>query len=409
MNIFETAKRMELVHSDIRGPLFVEANRMAAEGTQILRLNTGNPATFGFAMPDSIKNALIENIDKATGYCAVNGMPSACQAIYEYHLARGIKDITPDSVYIGNGVSEVAYMAVTSLIDEGDEVLVPMPSYSMWTNLCHLADAKPVFYVCDEQSDWNPDVADMRSKITSKTKAMVIINPNNPTGALYPDEILLEMLQIARENNLIVFSDEIYDRLLLDGRTHTSSAALAPDLTVLTFNGLSKSHIICGLRSGWLVVSGKPENSKKVIDTIQKLAAMRLCGNTAAQLVIPAALEDSASTQEMLVPGGRLYEQRAATIKALGEIPDISCVPNKAAFYLFPKIHAKKYNITDDRLFALDVLHATNILMIPGSGFDWPEPNHFRLVMLPEADEIYKCILKIGDFLDGYNQQKHKR
>jgi len=409
MKEFKIADRMDLVHSDIRGPLFIEANRMAAEGASILRLNTGNPATFGFGMPDSVKNALIENLDKAIGYCDVKGMPEARRAIYEYHAGKGIKNISPESIYIGNGVSEVAYLAVTSLINAGDEVLIPMPSYSLWTNLCHLADAKPVHYLCDEQSNWYPDLADLRKKITPKTKALLIINPNNPTGALYPNEILQEMMQIAHENNLIVFSDEIYDRLLLDDAEHTSSAALAPDVTCITFNGLSKSHIVCGFRAGWMIISGKPEHSEQLINSIQKLAAMRLCGNATAQLVIPAAMNDFESTRAMMVPGGRLYDQREATVKALDQIPDISYVKNKAAFYLFPKINSKKFNITDDRLFALDVLHATNILMIPGSGFDWTEPDHFRLVMLPEADEIYNSILKIGKFLDGYNQATHKR
>lgn len=403
MNI-KIADRMESVHSDIRGPIFVEATRMAAQGIDVLRLNTGNPATFGFGMPDSVKHALLENADKAVGYCDLKGMPAAREAIYQYHTGRGIRGITPDHIFIGNGVSEVAQMVSIALFDLGDEVLIPMPSYSMWTNLTVLSGAKPVLYRCDEQSDWYPDLDDIRSKITSKTKALVIINPNNPTGAVYNEDMLQSLIQIAREHNLILLSDEIYDRLLMDGYTHTSTAALAPDMPVITFNGLSKSHIICGFRCGWLCVSGPETFTTPAIGAIQKLAAMRLCGNALTQLVIPAALEDDASTQAMMVPGGRIYEQREATCRALDQIPGISYVKNHAAFYLFPKIDTEKFHITSDKQFAMDVLHGTNVLFIPGSGFDWEQPDHFRLVMLPEPDVLYNAIRKIGTFLETYRQ-----
>lgn len=403
MNI-KIADRMESVHSDIRGPIFVEATRMAAQGIDVLRLNTGNPATFGFGMPDSVKHALLEHADKAVGYCDLKGMPAAREAIYQYHAGRGIQGITPENIFIGNGVSEVAQMVSIALFDLGDEVLIPMPSYSMWTNLTVLSGAKPVLYRCDEQSDWYPDLADIRSKITSKTKALVIINPNNPTGAVYNEDMLQSLIQIAREHNLILLSDEIYDRLLMDGYTHTSTAALAPDMPVITFNGLSKSHIICGFRCGWLCVSGPETFTTSAIGAIQKLAAMRLCGNALTQLVIPAALEDDASTQAMMVPGGRIYEQREATCRALDQIPGISYVKNHAAFYLFPKIDTEKFRITSDKQFAMDVLHGTNVLFIPGSGFDWDQPDHFRLVMLPEPDVLYNAICKIGTFLETYRQ-----
>ncbi|MCC8079867.1 MAG: aminotransferase class I/II-fold pyridoxal phosphate-dependent enzyme [Oscillospiraceae bacterium] len=405
MNSFKAAARMEPVHSDIRGPLFVEANAMAARGIPVLKLNTGNPATFGFGLPDSLRAALLENVDKAVGYCDVKGMPAARQAIYDYHVnKKGFTGITPDSIYIGNGVSEVANMVATSLFDVGDEILVPSPSYSLWTNLVYLAEAKPVFYTCDEQSAWYPDLADIRRKITPKTKAIVIINPNNPTGTVYPDEIVLGMVQIARENNLIIMSDEIYDRLTLDGYVQHSTAALAPDMPVITFNGLSKSHIVCGFRCGWMVISGPESFTVPASEAIQKLAAMRLCGNALTQLVIPAALGDPESTQAMLVPGGRLYEQREATCRALDQIPGITYVKNHAAFYLFPKIDTKRFNITSDKKFAMDILHNTHVLFVPGSGFDWPQPDHFRLVMLPEPDEITAALNRIGDFLSTYRQ-----
>ena len=404
MQDLKVARRMDYVHSDIRGPIFVEANRMSAQGIDVLKLNTGNPASFGFKMPESVKKALLENADKAVAYCDLKGMPDARDAIYSYHVGKGIQGITPENIFIGNGVSEIASMTATALFDYGDEILIPAPSYSLWTNVTYIAGAKPVMYLCDEQSNWYPDIQDIRNKITGKTKALVIINPNNPTGAVYPTEVLLQIIDIAREFGLILLSDEIYDRLLMDGYTHTSTAALAPDLLVITFNGLSKSHIICGFRCGWMCISGPDHFTKPVIDAVQKLAAMRLCGNALSQLVIPAALKDNDSTQAMMIPGGRLFEQREAVCRALDEIPGISYVKNHAAFYLFPRIDAKRFNITDDKQFALDVLHSTHVLFIPGSGFDWPEPDHFRLVMLPQPQEIGNAIRRIGSFLETFRQ-----
>lgn len=406
MNEFKAALRMASVHSDIRGPLFIEANRMQAEGTSVLKLNTGNPASFGFTMPESVQQALLANAHKAVAYCDVKGMPEARKAIFDYHKGKGLQDITPDNIFIGNGVSEVANLASTVVFDVGDEILIPAPSYSLWTNLVYIAEAKPVFYTCDEKSDWFPDLNDLRSKITPKTKAMLIINPNNPTGAVYTKDHLEAMIQIARENNLVILSDEIYDRLIMDDLPHYSIAALAPDMPVITFNGLSKSHIICGFRCGWMVVSGPKSFTDEAIENIQKLAAMRLCGNALSQLVIPAALSDPESTRAMLVPGGRIYEQRRATLEAIDKIPGMSYVPNHAAFYLFPKIDTKKFNIVSDKQFALDVLHNTHVLFVPGSGFDWKEPDHFRLVMLPYPEEITEAMGKIGKFLETYDQSK---
>jgi len=395
---------MESVHSDIRGPLFEEANRMSASGIPVMKLNTGNPAAFGFGIPQSVRQALIDNVDKAAGYCDLKGMPEARRAICDYHAGKGIKGVTPDSIFIGNGVSELASMVATALFDPDDEVLIPAPSYSLWTNVAVIAAAKPVLYICDEQDNWYPDLDDIKRKITKRTRAIVIINPNNPTGAVYPKERLLALTELAREHGVILLSDEIYDRLVMDGLTHDSTAALAPDLPVITFGGLSKSHIVCGFRCGWLCVSGPDSFTAPTVAALQKLAALRLCGNALTQLVIPAALNDPGSTRAMMEPGGRIFEQRRAVFEALDKIPGISYVPNHAAFYLFPKIDVNKFRITSDRQLALDVLHGTNVLFIPGSGFDWPKPDHFRIVMLPEPVSLGRAIERIGKFLETYDQ-----
>ena len=404
MREINRSDKLQNVHSDIRGPVFVEAMRMRKEGIDVLRLNTGNPATFDFKMPDSVRNALINNADKAVAYCDLKGMPDAREAICNYHKGKGIEGITPDDVFIGNGVSELVTMALTALLNYGDEILVPAPDYSLWTNSVWIAGAKPVHYISDEESNWYPDINDIKSKITPKTKALVIINPNNPTGALYPKEVLEELVQIAREHQLVVFSDEIYDRLVMDDLEHISTATLAPDLLVCTMNGLSKSHIVCGFRCGWMVVSGAKDNAKDFIAGLVQLSAMRLCANALMQLVIPAALNDPESTREMIVPGGRLYEQREATCRELAKIDGISFVKNSAAFYLFPKIDVKKFNITDDQQFAMDYLHSKNVMIIPGRGFSWKEPDHFRIVMLPEPEQIAKAMRDLGDFLKDYRQ-----
>ena len=404
MNQIKCADRMQNVHSDIRGPLFTEAMEMQAKGIQILKLNTGNPATFGFGLPKSIEEALAGQEEKGVGYCDFRGMPQAREAIFAYDKGKGIQGITPEDVFIGNGVSEVVSFALMPLLNPGDEVLVPTPNYSLWSNSVYLAGARPVFYVCDEKAHWYPDVADIRSKVTDRTKAIVLINPNNPTGVLYPKEILLQIAEIVRENNLLVFSDEIYDRLVMDGLEHASFASLAPDLPVVTTNGLSKSHCLCGYRCGWMVISGPKNLTEDYRQGIVQLTSMRLCSNTLAQLVIPAALADMETPSSMVRPGGRIYEQRKATVEELEKIHGLTFVKNDAAFYLFPKLDTEKFHITDDRKFAKDLLHATNILLVPGSGFDWPEPDHFRIVMLPEAEELRLAMRKMGAFLDGYRQ-----
>lgn len=403
--IINRSENLEPVHSDIRGPLYLESQRMAKEGIKVLRLNTGNPATFGFGMPDSVRNALLNNVDKAVAYCDLKGMPAAREAICNYHKSKGIQDITTDDIYIGNGVSELVLMALLALLNKGDEVLMPSPSYSLWSNSTYIAGGKPVFYTCDEQNEWYPDIEDMRKKVSPKTRAIVIINPNNPTGAVYPKEVLEDIIQVARENNLIIFSDEIYDRLVMDGIEHYSTAALAPDMMVITTNGLSKSHIICGFRCGWMCISGYKGKADDYVEGIFQMAAMRLCSNTLTQLVIPAALEDNESTQAMLVPGGRIYEQREATMREIEKIDGLTCVKNHGAFYVFPKLDVKKFNITNDKQFAFDFLHEKHIFIVPGSGFDWNTPDHFRIVMLPEPTEMAKAMQDLGDFLSHYRQK----
>ena len=399
------AKRMEMVHSYIRGPLFVEAMDMQARGIDVLKLNTGNPATFGFKQPESIERALETHTADGVGYCDFKGMPKAREAICEYEKSKGIKGITPDDVFIGNGVSEVVSFALMPLLNDGDEVLVPTPSYSIWGNSVYLAGGKPVFYVCDEKSGWYPDIQDIRSKITPKTKAMVIINPNNPTGVLYPKEVLEEIVQVAREAGILLFADEIYDRLVMDGLEHVSLASLAEDLPVVTMNGLSKSHCLCGYRCGWMVISGPRQLTEDYRQGIIQLTSLRLCANTLAQIVIPAALDDMETPASMVRPGGRIYEQREVIYKLLNDIPGVSAKKPKAAFYIFPKLDVEKFNIYDDEKFALDLLREKRILIVHGGGFNWGQPDHFRVVYLPRIADLEKATKKLGEFLDGYHQK----
>ena len=401
----QLAERMAAVHSDIRGELYREALAMQKQGIDVLKLNTGNPAAFGFPLPESIRQAIEGNAHRAVAYCDFQGMPEAREAIVQYQTGKGIRDLQIDDVFIGNGLSEVVNFALFPLLNPGDEVLVPTPNYSLWSNTILLAGAKPVYYRCDEASGWNPDVADIRSKVTCKTKALVIINPNNPTGALYDTTVLNQMLDVAREHDLMVFSDEIYDRLVMDGLEHISTASLAPDLVVVTMNGLSKSHSLCGFRCGWMVISGPREKTLEYRRGVVELTSMRLCANALSQLVIPAALNDPETPAAMIRPGGRLYEQRKATTEVLKDIDGLSFVKNVAAFYLFPRLDVKKFNITSDKAFARDLLRATNILVVPGSGFEWQAPDHFRLVMLPEAPQLREAMIRMGNFLDSYRQK----
>lgn len=402
--MIESSDRLTLVHSDIRGPLYVEALRMQSQGTDVLKLNTGNLGSFGFPMPESIRQSLLNSIDKAVPYCDVRGMISSREAICAYHTAHGIQGITPDDIFICNGVSEAASMLMTALVGTGDEILMPTPCYSLWSNNTYLGGGKPVFYHCDPNNGWNPDVADIRSKITSRTKAILVINPNNPTGAVYSKEVLLGIAQIARENKIMLLADEIYDRLVMDNVPNYSMAALAPDVPCVTFNGLSKSHIICGFRCGWMVFSGPKGTLDAIKDGVQRLASMRLCGNATTQLVIPAALADDESTRQLLIPGGRVYEQREAVTGELAKIEGVSFVKNRAAFYLFPSIDKEMFAFEDDNDFAMQFLHEKNILIIPGRGFDWFDDIRFRIVMLPQPDALANAMRELGDFLS-----KHKR
>ncbi len=384
------------VHSDIRGETYYRALELEKQGQKVLKLNTGNPATFGFRMPESVRRCIEENAEKALGYCDVRGMAAAREAIRDYHLGRGIHGVETDDVFIGNGVSEIAAMLTTVSLNEGDEVLVPMPCYSLWVNQIVMVKAKPVFYRCDEQADWCPDMADMRRRVTAKTRAILLINPNNPTGAVYGDTLLHEVIQLAREHSLMIWSDEIYDRLIVDG-TYTSIASLCDDVPIITMNGLSKSHCLCGLRCGWLVLSGPRAETAPINRALTTLASVRLCSNALMQLIVPTALADTAYTNAML--HGRLASQREATCKAFDRIEGASYVANKAAFYLFPRVELTRYGFDSDKQFAAALLEKEHILIVPGSGFYWDKPDHFRIVMLPEAEELAHAIDRIGAFL----------
>ena len=400
--MIKQSDRLEHVHSDIRGPLYQEALRMESEGVNVLKLNTGNPGKFGFGLPNSVRQALALHIDEAVPYCDVRGMSAARNVICTYHIGRGLQGIMPNDVFICNGVSEAASMLMNVLIGTGDEILLPSPCYSLWSNNAYLCGGKPVFYRCAPENDWNPDIEDIKSKITDRTKAILVINPNNPTGAVYSKEVLLEIADIARQKHLVLLADEIYDRLVMDGLHHYSLGALAPDVPCITFNGLSKSHIVCGFRCGWMVFSSPKGELDEIKEGVMKLASMRLCGNALTQLVIPAALVDSESTREMIVPGGRLYEQRKATMEVLDEIDGVSYVPSRAAFYLFPSIDKSKFDFVDAKDFAMKFLHEQHVLVIPGTGFDWDEDIRFRIVMLPDPATLSKAMHDLKNFLNAH-------
>ncbi len=402
--MIKVSDRLDHVHSDIRGPLYQEALRMESEGVNVLKLNTGNPGKFGFGLPNSVRQALALHIDEAVAYCDVRGMKDARNVICTYHIGRGLQGIMPNDVFICNGVSEAASMLMNALVGTGDEILLPSPCYSLWSNNAYLCGGKPVFYRCAPENNWNPDIEDIKKKVNEHTKAILIINPNNPTGAVYSKETLLEIADIARKNHLVLLADEIYDRLVMDGLRHESIGALAPDVPTVTFNGLSKSHIICGFRCGWMVFSGPKGELDEVKNGVMKLAAMRLCGNALTQLVIPAALVDSESTQEMLVPGGRLFEQRRATCEGLDKIDGVNYVPNRAAFYLFPSLEKEKFDFEDARDFAMKFLHEQHVLVIPGNGFDWEEDIRFRIVMLPDPDTLSKAMGDLHYFLKQHRK-----
>ena len=404
MKTYEKSQKLNNVCYDIRGPVMDEANRMIAQGMEILKLNIGNPAPFGFHTSEKLIKQMSENLTNTEGYSDSKGIMQAREAIVKYCKKKGIENITVDDVYTGNGVSELITMSMQGLLDYGDEILVPSPDYPLWTASVTLAGGTAVHYICDEQSEWYPDIEDMRSKITDKTKGIVVINPNNPTGALYPKEVLEQIEELAREHELILFADEIYDRLVMDGEEHIALASLAPDLLTLSFNGMSKSHLIAGYRCGWMCLCGNKEQAKGYVEGLNLLSSMRLCSNVPAQSVIDLVLTDEELTKEMLVPGGRIYEQREYVYKALNDIPGVSAVKPKAAFYIFPKLDKKKFNLKDDEQFALDFLKEKKVLLTHGGGFHWEEPDHFRVVYLPEVEVLKKAVEGLGDFLSYYRQ-----
>lgn len=405
MRNFEKSNKLDGVSYDVRGPVLEEADRMQEEGIHILKLNTGNPAPFGFEAPNEVVRDMITNVRNSEGYSDSKGIFSARKAIEQYCQVKGFPNVTINDIYTGNGVSELITMCMQGLLNNGDEVLVPMPDYPLWTASVSLAGGNPVHYICDEQAEWNPDIEDIKAKVTSNTKAIVLINPNNPTGALYPKEILEQIVEIARQNDLIIFSDEIYDRLVMDGLTHIPIATLAPDLFVVTLNGLSKSHRVAGFRCGWMVLSGNKKHVKGYIEGLNMLASMRLCSNVLSQQIIQTALGGYQSVDDLLLPGGRVYEQREFIYNAINDIPGLSAVKPKAAFYIFPKIDTKRFNIYDDEKFVLDFLHEHHILLVHGGGFNWTQPDHFRIVYLPKMDDLKWTANKMRDFLSTYKQK----
>ena len=404
MREFKKSSKLDNVLYDVRGPVVEEAGRMEEAGTHVLKLNIGNPAPFGFRTPDEVIYDMRQQLTECEGYSDAKGLFSARKAIMQYAQLKHIPNISIGDIYTGNGVSELINLSMSALLDNGDEILIPSPDYPLWTACATLAGGKAVHYICDEQSEWYPDLNDIEKKITDRTKAIVIINPNNPTGALYPEEILQKIVDIARRHQLIIFSDEIYDRLVMDGEKHISIASLASDLFCVTFSGLSKSHMIAGYRIGWMILSGNKKHVKDYIEGINMLSNMRLCSNVPAQSIVQTALGGHQSVNDYIVPGGRIYEQREFIYKALTDIPGITAVKPKAAFYIFPKIDTKKFNITDDEKFALDLLREKKILLIHGGGFNWKEPDHFRVVYLPRVEVLEKAARNIADFLRTYQQ-----
>lgn len=405
MRTFEKSSKLDNVCYDIRGPVMDEANRMIAAGEKIVKLNIGNPAPFGFEAPQAVIDKMAENLPLTEGYSDSKGILSAREAIVEYCRKKNMPNVSVNDIYTGNGVSELITLSMQGLLNNGDEVLVPSPDYPLWTASVTLSGGTAVHYLCDEQSDWYPDIEDMRNKITDRTKGIVVINPNNPTGSLYPKEILEQIVDLAREYELILFADEIYDRLVMDGLEHISLASLAPDLLTVSFNGLSKSHLIAGYRCGWMCLCGDKSKAQGYIEGINLLSSMRLCSNVPAQSLIPAALDNLESTKKLLVPGGRLYEQREYIYNAINEIPGLTAVKPKAAFYMFPKIDVDKFGIMDDEKFALDFLKEKKILFTHGGGFHWEQPDHFRIVYLPYVEDLKNAVTSLGEFLENYSQK----
>lgn len=403
MKIFEKSHKLDNVCYDIRGPVMDEADIMEAQGEKILKLNIGNPAYFGFEAPQNILDIMNDNLTSTEGYSNSKGIIAARESIVRYCKKKNIPNVTANDVYTGNGVSELITMSMQGLLNNGDEILVPAPDYPLWTASVTLAGGTAVHYICDEKSNWYPDIADMESKINSRTKGIVVINPNNPTGMLYPKEILEKIVDLARKYELILFADEIYDRLVMDGKEHIALASLAPDLLTLSFNGLSKSHLVAGYRCGWMCLAGDKSKAKGYIEGLNLLSSMRLCSNVPAQSIIPTALDEANDAEGIIKPGGRIYEQRELIWKRLNNIPGISAVKPDAAFYVFPKMD-ERFRIKDDEQFALDFLRQQKILVTHGKGFHWNTPDHFRIVYLPTVDILNESCDRMERFFETYKQ-----
>ena len=404
MREFKKSSKLDNVLYDVRGPVVDEASRMEEDGARILKLNIGNPAPFGFRAPDEVVFDMRQQLTECEGYSDSRGLFAARKAIMQYAQLRNIPGVDMKHIYTGNGVSELIQLAMHALIEDGDEILIPSPDYPLWTACVTLAGGNPVHYICDEQNEWNPDLDDIEKKVTSRTKAIVIINPNNPTGAVYSKELLQEIVEIARQHNLIIFADEIYDKILYDEAQHHSIAALAPDLLTVTFNGLSKTYRVAGFRQGWMVLNGPKKHAKGYIEGLEMLASMRLCANVPAQHAIQTALGGYQSISEFIIPGGRLYEQRNRAWELINDIPGVSCMKPKGALYMFPKIDAKRFNIHDDQKMVLDFLLQEKVLLVQGTAFNWPWPDHVRIVTLPREDDLEMAISRFGRFLSGYHQ-----
>ncbi|WP_337882219.1 pyridoxal phosphate-dependent aminotransferase [Chromobacterium haemolyticum] len=399
------SQKLANVCYDIRGPVLEHAKKMEDEGHRIIKLNIGNPAPFGFFAPDEIIEDVIVNLPSASGYSDSKGLFAARKAIMHYAQQKQLPNVGMDDIIVGNGVSELIVMAMQALLDNGDEVLVPAPDYPLWTAGVSLAGGKAVHYLCDEEQGWFPCIDDIRAKITPSTRAIVVINPNNPTGAVYPPALLKQIVEVARQHQLIIYADEIYDKVLYDEVKHTSIASLAPDLFVVTFNGLSKNYRACGYRAGWMILSGEKKHAKDYIEGLNMLASMRLCANVPAQFAIQTALGGYQSIDDLVAPGGRLARQRDLAHKLLTDIPGVSCVKPQGALYLFPKLDPKVYPIGDDQQFILELLQEEKVLLVQGSGFNWIAPDHFRVVFLPNSDDLVEAIGRIARFLENYRKR----
>ena len=402
--IRKSAKLADVCY-DIRGPVLARAKQMEDEGAKIIKLNIGNLAAFGFDSPEEIQKDMIRNLPNAAGYSDSKGIFSARKSVMHYTQEKGIKGVDIEDIYIGNGVSELIVMAMNALLDAGDEVLVPAPDYPLWTAAVSLSGGRPVHYLCDESAGWMPDLADMEAKIGPNTRAIVIINPNNPTGAVYPDEVLLKIIALARKHDLILYADEVYDKVLYEGVQHTSLAALSDDVLTIIFNGLSKNYRSCGYRAGWMVVCGDKRSAGDYIEGLEMLASMRLCANVPGQYAIQTALGGHQSINELVSPGGRMRRQRDLAWELLTRIPGVSCVKPQATLYMFPRLDPAVYPIADDQAFIAELLEAERVLLVQGSGFNWPHPDHFRLVFLPHEDDLRDAIGRLERFLAGYRKR----